>query len=52
MVRARNMKKKPQPAQMTILATTVAIDDSVNRASNPTIELVIYAVSIPGKLSS
>ena len=35
---------------MEILATTLAIDDCVDRTSNPTSELAIYAVSTPGKL--
>ena len=46
-VRAKNEKKTA-----TQLATPVALDQRVHPASDPTSELVIYAVSGPGEQSS
>ena len=48
---AQKMRKRPQPTHGQ-LATPVALDQRVHPASDPTSELVIYAVSGPGEQSS
>ena len=52
MVYARKMIRKPQPTRMGNLATPVALDHRVDPTTDPTSELVIYAVSGPGEQPS
>ena len=47
-MRAKNDKERPQPTHGQ-LGTPVALDHRIHPTSDPTSELVIYAVSGPGK---